>query len=120
MQMFSSTTEHSVIYFNSRTPDAKQITHFIGFWIVRTNWCTSLPSRQQDSLKSFCLFLFLSLDLFGLQSVMMDGATNYGVLWASAALKCMGMWLKRRDEWIRQRDKMEGALEIYQKKARAR
>lgn len=48
---------------------------------------------------------------------MMDGPTKYGLLWASAALKCMGRGLERWDEWNRQRDEMERPGEIYEKKA---
>lgn len=51
---------------------------------------------------------------------MMDGATNCGLLWASAALKCMGRGLERWDEWSTRRDEMEGAGEIYEKKAAER
>lgn len=56
---------------------------------LRTSWGTAArPAKSKVDLNhSFFLFL---LDLFGLQSAMMDGATKYGLLWASAALKCMG------------------------------
>lgn len=50
----------------------------------------------------------------------MDGATKYSMLWASAALKCMGMGLKRWDECTRQGDKMEGPEAICERKARKR
>lgn len=78
---------------------------------------TSSPADSKVALNYS--FFFSLPDLFGLQSVVMDGARTRGVLWASAALKCMGMGLKRWDEWSRQRDEMEGPAKIYGKKATA-
>lgn len=75
------------------------------------------PAKSKVDLNHSFFFFFFLLDLFGLQSVMMDGATKYGLLWASAALKCMGRGLERWDEWNRQRDEMERPGEIYEKKA---
>lgn len=75
------------------------------------------PAKSKVDLNHSFFFFFFILDLFGLQSVMMDGATKYGLLWASAALKCMGRGLERWDEWNRQRDEMERPGEIYEKKA---
>lgn len=48
-----------------------------------------------NSKVSLIYLFFLSFhpffNLFGLQSVMMDGAPKCGLLWASAPFKCMGM-----------------------------
>lgn len=56
---------------------------------------SSLACQEQGSLKSFfsnffLLVFFFFWDLFGLQSVMIDGTAKCGLLWASATLKCMG------------------------------
>lgn len=57
---------------------------------------------------------FFFLNLFSLKSVMMDGPTKCGLLWASAALKCMDKW---EGVESRQRDGIEGLGQIYEKKA---
>lgn len=74
---------------------------------LRNSWCSTTFSPADSEVALNHGFFFLP-DLFGLQSVMMDGATKHGVLWASAALKCIGMGLKRWDEWTKRRDEMEG------------
>lgn len=77
-----------------------QLCLFICLFIIKNHvdhHKVTLLANSKVSL--ICLFFYPFFNLFGLQSVMMDGGTKCGLLWASAPFKCMGMW-----EWRDGRD----------------
>lgn len=85
----------------SQTLDLPKITPITVFFLLdlRTSCGATeqlAPAGSKVDLNHSFFFFFL--DLFGPQSAMMDEATKWGLLWASAALKCMGRGLERWDE----------------------